>query len=1631
MRVRPWRLLLVLFVVTLPEPLAQQGTEAACPSGTSVPVSSGTGGSGLPVVFSFRPGVVEGAFFTLAAGDDSNSGTLSASEWLVPLGDLDGDGRLEYRIAASGEGPGGWGDPRTAGCPATLSPDHPPLVVILNQRQEDFDGDGLFDVFEDRNHNGFLDIGEDRDLDGRLTPRLTMTIYGAVPGCEGRTREDVDCDGNLDLINEDENQNGVLDAGEDRDGDLHLDRIDEDRNHNGVFDPGEDLNANGTLDTGPGTYLEDRNNDQNLNDRPRPFPDDQVFEVLPDGTVRPLPPSYPYDSLTPAPGGLVIASVAWNGSAYDFDSINTPTRLVTLSDGREVRMIDAAPLDRFISPRVSSARIDYEVNGHRLRVDPMVPPPSDDVGGTRAIFDTLRLTLLPGVTDLPQTFLESGTQDSLLGPNGGFFTLVSPFPFGLGVGGLEVRALSEGSNQFLSTTDLLPVGRVSQILDQDQDFIPLPEDNCPWIPNTIQYDFNSDGIGNICDPAYEPASTIVNSWTERLIESGPGDRAGAATAFDESRGLMVLFGGEIDGVVSDTATWEYDGATWSRIVTDLAPGPRRGSRLVFDPVQRRLMMFGGVTPDGTLLNDLWQYRDRGWTRIETTLSPPPAGERATPNLDTGSFSLAFDAARQVLVLFNAAGATWIFDGADWKLVPSPRSPLPRGRAAMAYDAFHQVTVLQGGIHWPISDAEGFVRLFNDTWEFDGETWQPVDAPGDSPPAWAGAMVFDPNRRRMMIFGGEYESLLVTSPPLSTRIFRSSAATRVYDESGWSFLPTRPTTGVRSEPVVAFDSRRGVLVVQGGGFAEYSSPNTSELLQSADDDGDGIQNGEDNCPLLANPAQEDSDRDATGDACDNCLSVSNPTQHDLDRDGLGDACDDDLDGDGVANHEDVCPAAFVAGRRADSVGAGGGPDTDGDGVSDDCDRCPHDPRNDADGDGICGDTDNCPTALNPLQEDSTRDGSGDACQPTLVLSGIEQDGGETLEVDALARDPNGDPLSGSIDFFAVRSFDLQAVDLENPTCGGIETYPPGHAGVGIAYVYVPGFSYLADLDPLLSCEDGRIDYLVGLGPCNPNYGMNPFWSLGPIPQPICIGRYDPRFTNWVDPASFVDLNVVEFNDRFIRFTFVESAPALTVPFSNVLPSQSDISSLLPGTTYRFVIGVTDGSSIPVTAETTFLYQGERTMVIGDAAGGPRAVIASQGATECDRPGAGEVTLDGSQSGDPDPGQGTLAYEWFEDLGGPHERLLGTTVVLKSVLSLGDHAVFLRVTDDAGRTGTAKVTITVNDTTPPLLACPPPQSVECASPDGTPVFLSASASDVCDPAVRLEFSRAGGAEPSAPYPLGTTGVGVAAADASGNVVRCDMSVTVSDTTQPVLTLAPSTLVLWPPNHRLVPVQIGWQVRDACDPSPRVPLVSATSSEPDDAPGDGDGRTTGDVSSAEVGSPDPELLLRAERAGEGSGRAYEITYAATDSSGNGTSALTLVRVPREVGQGPEPLAVRAEPDEAPGMVHLFWNEVAGAQGYDVIEGDLGDLEAEVVRVNLGAVHVPARLTAETSWREGTAGPMPVAGRAFFYLVQYRSGRDASGFGTESTPLPREPSSCDGGCPGEERKATSYGEPFVGKLR
>jgi len=113
---------------------------------------------------------------------------------------------------------------------------------------------------------------------------------------------------------------------------------------------------------------------------------------------------------------------------------------------------------------------------------------------------------------------------------------------------------------------------------------------------------------------------------------------------------------------------------------------------------------------------------------------------------------------------------------------------------------------------------------------------------------------------------------------------------------------------------------------------------------------------------------------------------------------------------------------------------------------------------------------------------------------------------------------------------------------------------------------------------------------------------------------------------------------------------------------------------------------------------------------------------------------------------------------------------------------------------------------------------------------------------------------------------------------------------DQTPPSLSVSASPSMLFPPNHKYVTVTATVSVSDNVDPNPTVTLLSVTSNEPDNAPGDADGNTTRDIRILN----DFTFRLRAERSEIGPGRVYTITYRATDAHGNSTSSSATVTVP-----------------------------------------------------------------------------------------------------------------------------------------
>jgi hypothetical protein len=129
-----------------------------------------------------------------------------------------------------------------------------------------------------------------------------------------------------------------------------------------------------------------------------------------------------------------------------------------------------------------------------------------------------------------------------------------------------------------------------------------------------------------------------------------------------------------------------------------------------------------------------------------------------------------------------------------------------------------------------------------------------------------------------------------------------------------------------------------------------------------------------------------------------------------------------------------------------------------------------------------------------------------------------------------------------------------------------------------------------------------------------------------------------------------------------------------------------------------------------------------------------------------------------------------------------------------------------------------------------------------------------------------------------------------DNAGNVEVMKTITIRLDKTPPTLTCSPNPNTLWPPNNKLVPVNVSVNVTDSLSGPAGFNLVSVTSSEPGGL---------GDIQGFVVGTPSTSGQLQAQRLGSGSGRTYSFIYSGADRAGNLASCTTTVSVPHDQGK------------------------------------------------------------------------------------------------------------------------------------
>lgn len=241
---------------------------------------------------------------------------------------------------------------------------------------------------------------------------------------------------------------------------------------------------------------------------------------------------------------------------------------------------------------------------------------------------------------------------------------------------------------------------------------------------------------------------LENDTWRKLTPGGkqPAARFGHSAVWLDGHGLIIFAGQQGPDFFDDLWAYEPEADRWTRLPGKGAvPKRRYGSCMVVGP-DGRLWISHGFTFAGRF-DDTRAYnlKTKRWASIAPDGRRP--GERCLHD--------CFTSAAGELVLYGgqddgnfALGDLWVMGSdRDWKHLPDPR---PRARRLYA--------VTEAGPQaWIFGGAGADNALLDDLWRVDRETleFERVKVEGAGPSArYAGTLITDPARGRLLLFGGQ-------------------------------------------------------------------------------------------------------------------------------------------------------------------------------------------------------------------------------------------------------------------------------------------------------------------------------------------------------------------------------------------------------------------------------------------------------------------------------------------------------------------------------------------------------------------------------------------------------------------------------------------------------------------------------------------------------------------------------------------------------------------------------------------------------------------------------------------------------------------------------------------------------------
>jgi hypothetical protein len=255
------------------------------------------------------------------------------------------------------------------------------------------------------------------------------------------------------------------------------------------------------------------------------------------------------------------------------------------------------------------------------------------------------------------------------------------------------------------------------------------------------------------------------------------------------------------------------------------PGP--SAALVHDSARNVVVLLTG-SQDPNMPITTWELdvATLKWTNRQP--SPPPSTS-IWPR-SRNAFGAAYDARRGRTYLFGGYNLIYFMDFWEWDgvtgawtmLTPNPAPanwPMNRYGVSLAYDADRGKLVLFGGVGLDTAGPGSLVH--NDVWEWDatGSAWT-NRTPDPVPAAWpAGrqspSVVYDSNRKRVVIFGGDGGASPSISPARRADLWEWDGATGTWTNHTPSPVPSTGWPAARMAPAAAYDATRARMMVFGG------------------------------------------------------------------------------------------------------------------------------------------------------------------------------------------------------------------------------------------------------------------------------------------------------------------------------------------------------------------------------------------------------------------------------------------------------------------------------------------------------------------------------------------------------------------------------------------------------------------------------------------------------------------------------------------------------------------------------------------------------------------------------------------------------------------------------------------------